>query len=101
MRNKIVTKLLTCALSAGLILSGCGNTSVSSTTTEVTDSANTSESTAAIGQTVSGPAREDITVNETIENNEDGEHAIEAAGEDKNNKAPTTPTILKNTNFIY
>ena len=82
MRNKIVTKLLTCALSAGLILSGCGNTSVSSTTTEVTDSANTSESTAAIGQTVSGPAREDITVNETIENNEDGEHAIEAAGED-------------------
>ena len=52
MRNKIVTKLLTCALSAGLILSGCGNTSVSSTTTEVTDSANTSESTATIGQTV-------------------------------------------------
>ena len=82
MRNKIVTKLLTCTLSAGLILSGCGNTSVSSTTTEVTDSANTSESTTAIGQTVSGPAREDITVNETIENNEDGEHAIEAAGED-------------------
>ncbi|MBP3727947.1 MAG: hypothetical protein J6H22_03330, partial [Pseudobutyrivibrio sp.] len=82
MRNKIVTKLLTCTLSAGLILSGCGNTSVSSTTTEVTDSASTSESTTAIGQTVSGPAREDITVNETIENNEDGEHAIEASGED-------------------
>jgi hypothetical protein len=52
-----------------LFLSGCGNTDVSSTTTEVTDSENTAESTTAIGKTVSGPAREDITVNETIQNN--------------------------------
>ena len=87
-RNKIIAVMLTALLTASL--AACGNADTGETTTAETTAA--TEAQAAVAATEADVAantakrlsESDITVNETIENTADGEHAITADGESLN-----------------
>ena len=90
-KNKLKKNLLPIALTAAMaatLIVGCGVDAASNSSTEaevaVSSSVETSEETSANSSTET-PATyltsDDITITETIENSADGEHAIEAAGE--------------------
>ncbi len=81
MHTKRLAGLLALTMIGSMVFVGCGdNASKAETTVEATDNA-TTDSTETT-QAVSYLTKDDITVNETIENSADGEHAIEADGED-------------------
>jgi len=81
MKRNIVSKLLVGTISASLVFAGCGSAETASTEEEVTTTENTAEAaTQTTTEVTAGPAREDITVNETIECTDDSTHAIEVSG---------------------
>ncbi len=84
MKQKFLTKVMACTIAGAMIFTGCSTDTASSDieeTTEVSDEENASSSETT---TVSSTAlsRDDITINETIENSEDDGHAIEVSGEE-------------------
>ena len=81
MKHKLLSKLLVGTMAASMVFVGCGsNTYTSTESVEVADEAAASEDGASATASQTALTREDITVNETIENSEDGAHAIEASG---------------------
>ena len=89
-KTYIIFISLLAAAAAAISISGCGSQEQSSASSSVTSStvseAATVENTTAQATTASSKKRlteGDITVNETIENSEDGGHAITADGESK------------------
>ena len=89
-KTYIIFISLLAAAAAAISISGCGSQEQSSASSSVTSStvseAATVENTTAQATTASSKKRlteGDITVNETIENSEDGGHAIRADGESK------------------
>ncbi|SEA28305.1 hypothetical protein SAMN02910384_01194 [Pseudobutyrivibrio sp. ACV-2] len=80
MKSKYLSRLMACTIAGSMLFVGCGSTT-EETTTEVEATAE-SEATTQTGSTAY-LTRDDITINETIENDADGEHAIEASGEEQ------------------
>ena len=80
MKFKSLKKFMACTMVGSMLFMGCGATE--STTTDVNTTTAESEGSSQTG-TTAYLTRDDITVNETIENTADGEHAIEVSGEEK------------------
>ena len=81
MKQKFVAKLLACTVVGAMVFTGCSTNTTSETTTEETANENASSAETAT-VSVAALTRDDITVNETIENSEDDGHAIEVSGEE-------------------
>ena len=81
MKYKFLSKVLVGTIVASMVFTGCGKSAdTSAESTEVSDTANASEDGSALTETATALSRDDITVNETIENTEDSSHAIEVSG---------------------
>lgn len=80
MKQKFIAKLLACTVVGAMVFTGCSTSTTSETTDETaSENASSGETTTA---SVTALTRDDITVNETIENSEDDGHAIEVSGEE-------------------
>ena len=81
MKYKFLSKVLVGTIVASMVFAGCGKSAdTSAESTEVADTSNASEDGSALTETATALSRDDITVNETIENTEDSSHAIEVSG---------------------
>ncbi|MCR5415979.1 MAG: hypothetical protein K6E79_04210 [Pseudobutyrivibrio sp.] len=82
MKQKIISKVLACSVVGAMAFTGCATDTSKATTTEAAEAVNESESASETTASSTALTRDDITVNETIENSEDDGHAIEVSGEE-------------------
>ena len=80
MKYNFLSKVLVGTMVASIVMTGCASTSTTSETTEVTAEENSAEDSSTVAANSQALSRDDIKVNQTIENSEDGGHAIEVSG---------------------